>query len=618
MKREILKKIALLLALISITFYVQAQVTIGAEKAPETFSILELVSGDNNGGLRLPQIESTDQRDVLFTNAVGFKSNPLAIGLQIFNMETNCIEYWSGEEWISLCQGSLNPEVEIPIAACNSIRVYGKYYKNAPLNNTHYIVLPVTVTRKGNYNIIATSSNGYYFQASGVFEETGTFQLRLDGMGTPGINQTDQIALTCNNAPIGMACDITINVEALAMGYNTDCDSIKVFGSYQTRRFMNNDNYVKVPIEVLQTGNTQWETNTVNGIKFVCNRTLDVYGPDTLILRAQGSPKQSGKYIFTFTTDGSIKTTCSFAVDFISTLGTFNDPACKCLDIYEERPDVSNGEYWLVDCISSSVNGPIKTFCDIENGGWTLVWSFSENVARNTYSPTGFMTIQGSIYSAFNDLPLNKVTTETGTIDYSNFRLSRNEWRNFPNSTARPQLKVRITNNPTNMNDEWALNNYGIISPRNISENPIETNFADYRLRVPAEGKIFGKRWKVDPNIAANYGGWDEVSGNRGELVLYSSTGYCTHWNFGNLGSATPFQVFPNPGGLTGTANQIGMNNINNSFGWFGEVEVNHHFGKCNSGGDDYSFATPTCGTASLYPHSFNGGQGRYLQWFVR
>ena len=563
-------------------------------------------------GQRIPRL-TTEQRDQIPVNEYSYAS-----GLLVYNLDIDCLEYWDGEKWITLCQGSSNPEVDIPLAACNSIRVYGKYYKNAPLNNTHYIVLPVTVTRKGNYNIIATSSNGYYFQASGVFEETGTFQLRLDGMGTPGINQTDQITITCNNAPIGLSCNITINVEALTMSYNTDCDNIEVMGSYQTRRFMDSDNCVKVPIEVLQTGITQWETNMVNGIKFVSNRTLDVYGADTLILRAQGSPKQSGKYIFTFTTDGSIKTTCSFAVDFISTLGTFADPACKCLDIYEERPDVNNGEYWLVNCSSSGIE-PVKTFCDIENGGWTLVWSYSENTARNTYTPTGSMVVSGSTYSAFNNTPRNRVTAEDGTINYADFRLNRDEWQNFPNSTSRPQLKVRITVNPTDMKDEWALNNYGIISPRTTNENPIETNFADWRSRVPTEGKIFGKRWEVKASGGGGYGGWDEMSGNRGEMTLYSSIGFCTHWNFANLGSSTLFQVVPNPGNLSSTTNQISMTNVDNSFGWFGETQVNHHFGKCGgTSGDDYSFSTRTCASSSLVPHSFNNGEGRYLQWFVK
>ena len=571
-------------------------------------------------GQRTPRL-TTEQRDQISVNEYSY-----ANGLLIYNLDIDCLEYWDGEKWITLCQGSLNCEVDIPQPACNNIRVYGKYYKNAPLNNEHYIILPITVTKKGNYSIIATGNNGYYFQANGVFEETGVYELRLDGMGTPGINRLDEITFTCNGTQIGTLCNITINVEALTMGYRTDCDNIQVMGSYQARRFMDSDNIVKVPIEVLQTGTTTIHTDMQNGLRFSVTQTLDVYGPDTLIFRAEGSPKQEGTFKFTFTTDGSIKTTCSFEVNCFSLLGTFADPACKCLDIYEERPFVDDGEYWLLDCVDNDVTTPVKTFCDIKNGGWTLVWSYSEKTAREIYvqsTTTGgtgnanSMIVSGAYWSNFQDRPTNRVTTESGTINYNNYRLSRAEWRHFPINTNTPQLKVRITENPTDMRDEWAMNNYGIISPRNTNENPIETNFADYRLRVPAEGKIFGKQWRVTATGGGGYGGWDEVSGNRGELVLYSSTNYCTHWNFSRLGSGTQFEVVPNRGGANNT---IAMNRIDNSFGWFGETQANHHFGKCGgTSGDEYSFATKDCAGSSLVPHtSINGGEGRILQWFVK
>jgi len=82
---------------------INAQVVIGSLDVPQEFSILELIN-ENDKGLRLPQIETTAQRDAIFTNAPGFQSNPLAQGLQIFNMETNCVETWNGSKWISPCK----------------------------------------------------------------------------------------------------------------------------------------------------------------------------------------------------------------------------------------------------------------------------------------------------------------------------------------------------------------------------------------------------------------------------------------------------------------------------------------------------------------------------------
>ena len=93
-----LKRITLTLFVFLATSSMYSQVTIGSLKDPEAFSLLEL-DGENSKGLRLPQIESTAQRDSIFTNADGFKDNPLAQGLKIFNMQTKCVEYWNGTSW---------------------------------------------------------------------------------------------------------------------------------------------------------------------------------------------------------------------------------------------------------------------------------------------------------------------------------------------------------------------------------------------------------------------------------------------------------------------------------------------------------------------------------------
>ena len=77
-----------------------AQVTIGADVAPKPFSVLELMGQYETGvygGLRLPQL-TTAERD-----AISGLSAPEAKGLTIFNTTTNCMEYWNGTEWKSLC-----------------------------------------------------------------------------------------------------------------------------------------------------------------------------------------------------------------------------------------------------------------------------------------------------------------------------------------------------------------------------------------------------------------------------------------------------------------------------------------------------------------------------------
>lgn len=79
--------------------FLHAQVTVGDDKVPEVFSLLELKSNTHNG-LRLPQM-TTVQRDAM-ANA-DFVANPEAMGLRIFNITTYCVETWNGFAWISQC-----------------------------------------------------------------------------------------------------------------------------------------------------------------------------------------------------------------------------------------------------------------------------------------------------------------------------------------------------------------------------------------------------------------------------------------------------------------------------------------------------------------------------------
>jgi formylglycine-generating enzyme required for sulfatase activity len=100
---------------------VTAQVTIGADNVPQNFSVLELIS-NNTMGLRLPQL-TTAQRDILQASAA-FQAEVTgkAMGLQIFNTTTKCVETWNGAEWIQACSpsGPVLPPVSPSIpASCN-------------------------------------------------------------------------------------------------------------------------------------------------------------------------------------------------------------------------------------------------------------------------------------------------------------------------------------------------------------------------------------------------------------------------------------------------------------------------------------------------------------------
>jgi uncharacterized protein (TIGR02145 family) len=89
------------------------QVNVGSPKAPNPYAVLELSTSVVKGGVRMPQLTS-EERDAIST--VAFMSDAAGTGLTIYNVTTNCIEYWNKIKWVSLCQGQLdisfNPQLD--------------------------------------------------------------------------------------------------------------------------------------------------------------------------------------------------------------------------------------------------------------------------------------------------------------------------------------------------------------------------------------------------------------------------------------------------------------------------------------------------------------------------
>jgi len=105
------------LSIILLLFFalpVKAQVTIGTQKAPHSYSVLELAS--EKGGLRLPML-NTSERDALNLTSDSTEAN----GLFIYNTDMDCVEFWSNNTWTDLCSAGALPvdKVMNPIVLAN-------------------------------------------------------------------------------------------------------------------------------------------------------------------------------------------------------------------------------------------------------------------------------------------------------------------------------------------------------------------------------------------------------------------------------------------------------------------------------------------------------------------
>jgi hypothetical protein len=85
------------------TVSLKAQVTIGINALPSKWSLLDLKEDDfyetSTKALHLPRM-STGVR-----NALTQQEKSLTKGLLIYNVTTDCLEYWNGKKWVSLCAG---------------------------------------------------------------------------------------------------------------------------------------------------------------------------------------------------------------------------------------------------------------------------------------------------------------------------------------------------------------------------------------------------------------------------------------------------------------------------------------------------------------------------------
>ncbi|NDV45603.1 hypothetical protein D0T49_00855 [Paludibacter sp. 221] len=114
-----------------------AQVTIGADKEPESFSVLEIVG--NKSGLRLPQLTTTQRDDMTNSNEFKTLADTQARGLMIYNLDIDCMETWNGIMWLSSCGDALASSVNSSF----NIKTHPDEFTNIALSNNSAITLEV-------------------------------------------------------------------------------------------------------------------------------------------------------------------------------------------------------------------------------------------------------------------------------------------------------------------------------------------------------------------------------------------------------------------------------------------------------------------------------------------
>jgi hypothetical protein len=193
-----------LIALMSVfTTELQAQVTVGNSKQPETFSVLEVSTANRAGGLRLPQL-TIAQRDVLATAA--FKASTQSVGLMILNTDTHCVECWNGTRWISLCNCD-------PVVSTLTGSSTGFSTGNATSGTTYSgtMTIPYSGGNGATYPTTTINSTGVTGLTATLVAGTlasGAGNLTYNITGTPTAGDTAAFAITFG----GQSCSASLPV----------------------------------------------------------------------------------------------------------------------------------------------------------------------------------------------------------------------------------------------------------------------------------------------------------------------------------------------------------------------------------------------------------------------
>lgn len=297
MKRIIYIYTLLIIFLLPI-YSLNAQITRGSKIAdgsnerldfkPHNFAILELDSKEK--GFMFPRM-TTVQRDAI---QIDKKANN---GLAIFNTTIDCIEYFnqSLDIWVSLCGDDLPANFSILDSNCADIKVIGGYYKGRQLDVTNGILIKVTVSSPGVYDVIAESNNGYSFTAEGKFPESGVYTIFLKAEGIPkkGYQNNelgDEISFSLNGIKSSCVKNIFVDIELPKYSFL----EVKTLGKYFINMDVTNKEFIEAVVDVTRGGKWVVKSNKVNGVWFEGEGVFEGLGKQVIKLYANGQPKSHG------------------------------------------------------------------------------------------------------------------------------------------------------------------------------------------------------------------------------------------------------------------------------------------------------------------------------------
>ena len=230
---------------------------------------------------------------------------------------------------------------------CEPVIINGNYYKTQTLNDSNYLLVDVNITSAGTYKISTDTINGYFFEADGTFNSIGTVHVKLLAEGKPTEADSDYFTIRFNES----FCEAKVVVSDSSLdaatfsfdGENDICSNDSVYGNFIKSIALDTDASVKINVNVVTAGTYSIATNKLNGYSFSGEGTFLQTGIQPVLLHGSGTPLQQTTDVFTV--NSSTSSSCSFAVDVLTTIAAKgNDYFPLTINNYWTYDDLVNGD----------------------------------------------------------------------------------------------------------------------------------------------------------------------------------------------------------------------------------------------------------------------------------
>jgi len=399
MKKKTVYFLCLFILIFTSKVQVNAQVSIGGSpnQPPQSFSILELVSGKNDsiGGLRLPQLTEANKTAI---NA-DLLNNDKSAGLFIYNTDKACIEYWDGTQWIGPIAGDMLPWQISP---------------GSPLTKSAATVADsifhTGVVSIGTKDTDPTAVLNVQSSDKGVLVPRMT-EAERENIKNPAngllIYNTDEECFNYYSFQDSTWQSVCGRLGKAKID-GVDCSGIRVYGNYIQKVATTLNERIVIPVNVTREGSydatvvAMFDANTPNGYTFTGNGTFLYTGMQSITLTAQGTPEEAhfdtsipptvGDNIL-ININGTDYDACSQTIIPVIPAAADYDVSCgsaKIYGVYTMAPDNTNSDdqsHYIE--VQVNVN-------DIGIGNATSGWSAETNKVNGVqFRGSGNFTSQG-------------------------------------------------------------------------------------------------------------------------------------------------------------------------------------------------------------------------------